>query len=330
MPKPRVFVTRKIAQEALDMIASATDMELWEDELPPPSDVLLNKVGDIEGLLSLLTESVDAELMRAAPELKVVSNMAVGYDNIDIAEATNRGIFVGNTPGILTETTADFAFTLLLAMARRLVEADKYTRDGEWKTWSPMVLLGHDIHHATLGIVGCGRIGLEVAKRARGFDMQVLYSDTVRRSPEEEREFGLEFVPNLADLLPRADFVSIHAALTPETHHLISTAELAIMKPTAILINAARGAIVDQKALYQALKSHQILAAGLDVTEVEPIHPDDPLLTLDNIIIAPHVASATVATRTKMAIMAAENLITGLRNEPPPNCVNPEAQKKQG
>ncbi|MFC1991452.1 2-hydroxyacid dehydrogenase [Chloroflexota bacterium] len=329
MPKPKVFVTRKIAQEALDTIANATDMELWEDELPPPRNVLLNKVRNIEGLLSLLTERVDDELMEAAPELKVVSNMAVGYDNIDITEATKRGIFVGNTPGVLTETTADFSFALLMATVRRLVEADKYTREGNWKTWSPMVLLGHDIHHAMLGIVGCGRIGLEVAKRARGFDMQVIYYDKKRRTPEEEKDFCLEFVPNLTDLLARADFVSIHTALTPDTQHLIGTAEFAQMKPTAILINAARGAIVDQKALYQALKSHQILAAGLDVTEVEPIQPDDPLLTLDNIIIAPHIASATVATRTKMAIMAAENLISGLRNEPPPNCVNPEVQKQQ-
>ncbi|MEK7353200.1 MAG: NAD(P)-dependent oxidoreductase, partial [Chloroflexota bacterium] len=177
MPKPKVFVTRKVAQEALDMIASSTDMELWEDELPPPRNVLLNKVRTIEGLFSLLTDKVDAELMDAAPKLKVVSNMAVGYDNIDIAEATKRGIFIGNTPEVLTETTADFTFALLLAAARRLVEADKYTKTGNWKTWSPMVLLGRDVHHATLGIVGCGRIGLEVAKRARGFDMQVIYYD---------------------------------------------------------------------------------------------------------------------------------------------------------
>ena len=329
MPKPKVFVTRKVAQEALDMIASSTDMELWEDELPPPRNVLLNKVRTIEGLFSLLTDKVDAELMDAAPKLKVVSNMAVGYDNIDIAEATKRGIFIGNTPEVLTETTADFTFALLLAAARRLVEADKYTKTGNWKTWSPMVLLGRDVHHATLGIVGCGRIGLEVAKRARGFDMQVIYYDKVCRSPEEEENLGLEFVPNLAELLARADFISIHTALTPETHHLISAAELAKMKPTAILINASRGTIVDQKALYQALKSRQILGAGLDVTEVEPIPLDDPLLTLDNVIIAPHIASASVATRTKMAVMAAENLLAGLRSQLPPNCVNPEVHRRQ-
>ncbi|MFC2025449.1 2-hydroxyacid dehydrogenase [Chloroflexota bacterium] len=330
MPKPKVFVTRKIAQEALDIIASSTDMELWEAELPPPRDVLLDKVQTIKGLLSLLTDKVDAELMDAGPNLKVISNLAVGYDNIDVTEATQRGIFVGNTPGVLTETTADFTFALLLAAARHLVDADNYTRKGNWKTWSPMLLLGRDVHHATLGIVGCGRIGLEVAKRARGFDMQVIYYDRRQRNPEEEKEFGLEFVPDLSELLSRADFISIHAAFTAETHHLISTAELAQMKPTAILINAARGAIVDQKALYQSLKSGQILAAGLDVTEVEPIPLDDPLLTLDNVIIAPHIASASFATRTKMAIMAAENLNAGLRNELPPNCVNPEVLKQKG
>jgi len=325
MPKPKVFVTRKIAWEALDMIDGAADMELWEDELPPPRDTLLNKVGDIKGLLSLLTDRVDAELIEAAPGLKVVSNMAVGYDNIDISEANKRGILVGNTPGVLTKTTADFTFALLLATARRLVEASEYTRSGNWKTWSPMALLGQDIHYATLGVVGCGRIGMEVAKRARGFDMQVLYNGRRRRTRKEEQEYGLEFVPELADLLSRADFVSIHTALTPETHHLIGAAELAKMKPTAVLINAARGPIVDQKALYQALKTHQILGAGLDVTEVEPIPTNDPLLTLDNVLITPHIASASVATRTKMAIMAAENLISGLKNKPLPNCVNPEA-----
>lgn len=329
MPKPKVFVTRKMAQEALALIASSTEMELWEDDLPPPRDILLRKVQPVEGLLSLLTDRIDAELMDTAPKLKVVSNLAVGYDNIDIAEATKRGIFVGNTPEVLTETTADFAFALLLAAARRLVEADRYTRAGNWKTWGPMILLGRDVHHATLGIIGCGRIGMEMAKRARGFDMKVLYYDKVCRSPEEESRLGLEFVPSLTELLSMSDFVSIHTSLTPETHHLIGAKELALMKPTAILINAARGSIVDQSALYQALESHRIFAAGLDVTEVEPIAPDDPLLTLDNVIIAPHIASASVVTRTRMAMMAAENLLAGLQGRQPPNCVNPEAARHQ-
>jgi len=328
MPKPKVFVTRKIAQEALDMIENVAEMELWGEELPPSHDVLLSKVKDIEGLLSLLTDKVDTELMMTAPKLKVISNMAVGYDNIDIAEATKRGIPVGNTPGVLTETTADFSFALLLATARRVVEADKYTREGNWKTWSPMELLGRDIHHSTLGIVGCGRIGLEVARRARGFDMNILYYGKGRRTEEEEKEYGLEFIPELTVLLSRADFVSVHTALNEDTYHLIGADELVKMKPSGVLINTARGPVVDQKALYEALRTKQILAAGLDVTEIEPIPVDDPLLKLDNVVIAPHIGSASVATRTKMAVMAAENLISGLRNEPLPNCVNPEVQNR--
>jgi len=330
MAKAKVFVARKMAQEALDMIADATEMELWEDELPPPRDVLLKKVKDIDGLLSLLTDKVDAELMDAAPKLKVVSNMAVGFDNIDVPEATKHGIVVGNTPGVLTETTADFAWALIMATGRRVAEGDRWTRSGKWKTWGPMILQGHDIHHATLGIVGSGRIGIEIAKRARGFNMKILYYDVVRRKPEEEKELGLEYVPNLHDLLSKADFVTIHVPLMAETRHLISTAEFAAMKPTAVFVNSSRGPVVDQKALYQALKSGQIFAAGLDVTEVEPIPMDDPLLTLDNIILAPHIASASVATRTKMATMAAANLIAGLKGERPPNCVNPEVLQKKG
>lgn len=330
MAKPTVFVARKMAQEALDMIANATEMDLWEGELPPPRDVLLKKVQDIDGLLSLLTDKVDAELMDAAPKLKVVSNMAVGFDNIDVPEATKHGIVVGNTPGVLTETTADFAWALIMATGRRVAEGDRWTRSGKWKTWGPMILQGYDIHHATLGIVGSGRIGIEIAKRARGFNMKILYYDVVRRKPEEEKELGLEYVPNLHDLLSRADFVTIHVPLMAETRHLISTAEFAAMKPTAIFVNTSRGPVVDQKALYQALKSGQIFAAGLDVTEVEPISMDDPLLTLDNITIAPHIASASVATRTKMATMAAANLIAGLKGEMPPNCVNPEVLQKKG
>jgi len=329
MARPRVFVARKMAQEALDTIAQETEMDLWEGELPPPRDVLLQKVQDIDGLLSLLTDRVDAELMDATPKLKVVSNMAVGFDNIDVPEATRRGIVVGNTPGVLTETTADFAWSLIMATGRRLAEGDRWTRSGKWKTWGPMILLGHDIHHATLGIVGCGRIGLEVAKRARGFDMKVLYHDAIRRKPEEEKAYGLEYVPDLYQMLSRADFVTVHVPLTAETRHMISSKEFAAMKKTAIFVNTSRGPVVDQKALYEALKSGQIFAAGLDVTEPEPILMDDPLLTLENITIAPHIASASVATRTKMANMAAANLLAGLKGETPPNCVNPEVLRKK-
>ena len=327
MAKPRVYVTRRMAQEALDKIARVTEMEVWPEELPPPYDVLLEKVRDVDGLLPLLTDRIDANLMDAAPRLKVISNMAVGYDNIDVPEATKRGIVVGNTPGVLTETTADMAFALLMAAARRVAEADAFTRKGRWKTWGPMVMLGQDIHRATLGIVGLGRIGTEIAKRAKGFNMKVLYYDEIRRSQEEEKQLGVEYVSELSTLLSKSDFVSIHVPLGPQTHHLIGAAEFALMKPTAILINTSRGPVVDQKALYEALKSHQIFAAAIDVTEVEPIPMDSPLLTLDNIIITPHISSASVATRTKMANMAAENLIAGVQGEILPNCVNPEALK---
>jgi len=325
MTKPRVFVTRSIAQEALDKIEQATEMEVWPEELPPPYEVLREKARDAEGLLTLLSDRVDAALMDAAPKLKVVSNLAVGYDNINIADATERHIAVSNTPGVLTGTTADLAFALLMAAARRVVEADNYTRKGRWKTWGPKLLLGQDIHNATLGIIGLGRIGIELAKRGRGFNMKMLYYDEMRRSEEEERRIGVEYVPDLAKLLPRADFISVHVPLLPQTRHLIGAAEFARMKPTAILINSSRGPVVDQRALYEALKSGQIFSAGLDVTEVEPIPPDDPLLTLDNVIITPHIASASFTTRKEMALMAAENLLAGLRGKTPPDCVNPKA-----
>lgn len=287
----------------------------------------MEEARDVDGLLTLLTDKIDASVMQEAPKLKVISNLAVGYDNIDVTEATKRGIVVGNTPGVLTETTADFAFAMLMAAARRVSEADAFTRKGRWKTWGPMLLLGQDIHHATLGIIGLGRIGLELAKRAKGFDMRVIYYDEIRRSEEEEKQFGIEFIPELPTLLPQSDFISLHVPLLPTTHHLFGAAQFSLMKPTAILINTSRGPVVDPKALYEALKSRQIFAAALDVTEVEPIPLEDPLLTLDNIIITPHIASGSVVTRTKMATLAVDNLIAGLRGQIPPHCVNPEASK---
>jgi len=325
MTKPRVFITRVVAQEALNKIAQATEMEVWPEEIPPPYEVLLEKARDAEGLVTLLSDRVDAALMDTAPKLKVVSNMAVGYDNISIAEATKRHIVVSNTPGVLTETTADLAFALLMAAARRVVEAANYTRKRRWKTWGPKILLGQDINNATLGIIGLGRIGAEVAKRGRGFNMKVLYYDEIRLSEEEERQLGVGYIPELAKLLSSADFISVHVPLVPQTHHLIGAAQFALMKPTAVFINTSRGPVVDQRALYEALKSGQIFAAAIDVTEVEPIPPDDPLLTLDNIIITPHIASASFTTRKNMALMVAENLLAGLCGQTPPNCVNPEA-----
>lgn len=323
MAKPKVYVTRVIPQAGLDMVHAFCEAEVWEGETPPPREVLLEKVRGLDGLLSLLTDTIDAELMdTAGPQLKVIANYAVGYDNIDVAAATARGILVTNTPGVLTDTTADFAFTLLMAAARRVVEAMDYVRAGKWLTWGPTLLLGRDVHHATLGIIGMGRIGQGMARRAQGFDMRVLYYDPYCR-PEKGAQFGAECV-GLDTLLAESDFVSVHVPLTPETHHMIGAEQFKRMKPTAILINSARGPIVDPDALYEALKNGDIAYAALDVTEPEPLPADHKLLTLPNIIVCPHIASASIATRTKMATMAAENLIAGLKGERPPNLVNPE------
>ena len=325
MAKPKIYVTRQIFDEAVDRLREATDMKYWDSEMPPPRDVLLREVQDIDGLFCLLTEKIDAELFDAAPNLRVVSNMAVGFDNIDVAEATKRGIPVGNTPGVLTETTADFAFALLMAAGRRVSEGDRYTRAGNWKTWGPMVLLGQDIHGSTLGIIGFGRIGVEMAKRAKGFGMNIVYYDVIRNE-EREKEYGATYCTDVKELLAQSDFVSIHVNLTPETRHLINSDTLSGMKSTAVLVNTSRGPVVDQTALYHALKDGTIGAAGLDVTEVEPISMDDPLLTLENVIIAPHIASGSVVTRTKMSLMAVDNLMAGLNGEPLPNTPNPEVR----
>jgi len=323
--KPKVYVTRLLPQAAMDRIHGFCDAKVWDGELPPPRDILLQNVTEVEGLLSLLTDKVDAELMDKAKKLKVVSNCAVGFDNIDVPEATRRGIIVGNTPGVLTDTTADFAFALLMAAARRVVEGDRVVRAGKWKTWGPMILLGQDVHNATLGIVGFGRIGYAVAKRAQGFGMKILYSDVVRNK-QAESELGIQYV-DMDRLLAESDFITVHTNLTPETHHLIGQKQFEKMKPTAILVNTSRGPIVDNMALCDALRAKKIAYAALDVTEPEPIPVDHPLLTLDNVIIVPHIASASVATRTKMGLMAAENLIAGLKGEMPPNPVNPEVLK---
>ena len=323
MSKPRVFVTRIIPDEGLEKVRSATDAEVWQGELPPPYEVLLQKIASVDGLLCLLTDKIDRELIRAASEsLKVISQMAVGYDNIDIPAATERGIPIGNTPGVLTDATADFAWALLMAAARRGVEADKFTREGRWKTWEPVLLLGPDVAGATLGIVGLGRIGQAVVKRAQGFQMRIIYHD-IQRRPDVEEAMGVEFA-SFDSLLQESDFISIHTVLSEDTHHLFGAKQFELMKPSAILINTARGPIVDQIALHSALKIGKIAYAALDVTETEPIHPDDPLLELENVIITPHIASASMQARTKVAVMAAENLIAGLKGENLPNCVNPE------
>ncbi len=322
MARPRVFVTRIIPARGLELVREAADMEVWPDELPPPYEVLQQKAQKVDGLLTLVTDRIDGHLMDTAERrLRVISQMAVGYDNIDIAAATQRHIPVGHTPGVLTETTADFAWALLMAAARRVAEGDRFTHAGKWKTWGPMLLLGPDVSGATLGIIGFGRIGQAVAKRASGFNMRVLYSD-VRRLPEAEITLGVEYT-DLETLYTEADFLTLHTDLNATTHHMIDEAALAKMKPSAIVINTARGPIVDPDALYRALKAGTIAYAALDVTEPEPIPLDSPLLTLDNIIIAPHTASASIQTRNKMATMAAANLVAGLRGEWLPNCANP-------
>ena len=322
--RSRVFVARRIPDEGLDPIRAACDADVWDDELPPPRDELLRRVTGVDGLLALLTDRVDDELLDAAgPGLRVVSNYAVGFDNVDAPACTRRGIPVGNTPGVLTETTADLAWALLMAAARRVAEGDRYVRAGRWRTWGPRLLLGSDVHGSTLGIVGFGRIGRAVARRAAGFGMTVLYWSRTRAVPDLERELGATFV-ELEELLERSDAVSIHVALNGETQHLIDAVALGRMKPTAVLVNTARGPVVDQAALVEALRAGVIAAAALDVTDPEPIAPDDPLLALDNCLVVPHIASASHATRGKMAEMAAANLLAGVRGERLPNIVNPE------
>ena len=323
MTRPRVFVSRRIFEEALDMIAAEAELDLWTDDLPPKRPVLLERVKGVEGLLCLLTDKVDAELMdTAGPQLKVVSQIAVGFDNIEISEATKRGVPVGNTPDVLTQTTADATWALLMAAARRIVEGAGAVHEGRWKTWHPLHYLGQDVYGATLGIIGMGRIGLEVARRASGFDMEVLYSDIVRHE-DLEAKYRIKYV-DLDTLMRHSDFITIHTVLSESTHHLIDEKALSKMKPTAVVVNAARGPIIDPNALYRALKDGKIAAAALDVTDPEPIPMDDPLLTLDNCVIVPHIASASVKTRAEMSRIAAQNLLNGLKGEKLLTCVNPE------
>jgi glyoxylate reductase len=323
--RPRVFVTRIIPDEGLDRIRAACEVDLWTDELPPPRDELLRRAAGMDGLLTLLTDRVDAELLDAAgPQLRVVSNLAVGFDNIDVPECTRRRIPAGNTPRVLTETTADLAFALLMAAGRRLDEGSRYVRSGRWKTWGPMLLMGIDVHGATLGIVGFGRIGREMARRATGFGMRILYHDVHPATPDEEAALGGARSVELDELWRESDFISLHVNLTDETRHMVNADSLSQMKPTAILVNTSRGPVVDQAALYDALSSGRLFAAGLDVTDPEPMPVDDPLLTLENCLVVPHIASASRVTRGKMAEMAAANLLAGMRGERLPTPVNPE------
>jgi glyoxylate reductase len=325
--RPRVFVTRIIPEAGLDLIRRHCDAEIWPEQLPPPYDLIRQKIADCDGLVSLLTDRIDAALLDAAPRLKVVSNYAVGFNNVDVKAATERGICVGNTPGVLTDATADMAFCLLIGAARRIVEGDRYSRSGQWKTWEPLGHLGQDLVGRTLGIVGMGRIGYALAKRCRGWDMTILYHD-VYRSEKAEQDLGARQV-DLDTLLRESDFVSVHTDLNEQTRGLFNAQRFRQMKRTAVFINSARGPIMDQKALADALRSGTIFAAGLDVTDPEPPSPDDPLLKLPNVIVAPHIASATVGTRNAMAEICARNLLAGLSGEPLPAWVNQDVAPKR-
>lgn len=323
----KVFITRKTPGRAVQLLRVAGhEVEVWPEPVPPPAEVLAEKLAAADAALTMVTDRVTGEMLDHAENLRVLANMAVGYDNLNPAEAAERGVWVTNTPGVLAETTADMAFALLMAAARKVVASDRDTRAGGWQTWSPTGFLGQDVYGSTLGIVGLGEIGECVARRARGFDMRVLYTSRTRK-PEAEGRLGLEFV-DLPELLGESDFVSIHTPLTPQTRGLIGALELGLMKPTAVLINTARGQVVDQDALVEALREGVIGGAALDVTDPEPLPLESPLYSFPNVVITPHIASASMATRSRMAEMAATNIIAGLMGEKPPHAVNAPASPR--
>jgi len=323
--RPKVFLTRPLAQPAIDRLKEHTDLTMHPHDREITRAELIEGIKGQDGLLCLLTEKIDGEIMDVNPNLKVISNHAVGFDNIDIDAATARRIPVTNTPGVLTDTSADMAFALILAVARRVVEADRFVRAGMWEGWGPLQFLGTDVFGSTLGIIGMGRIGKGVAKRAQGFDMKVVYWNRTRLSPEEETRLNVVYQP-IEAVLQQADFVSLNIAYNKATHHLINATTLNLMKPTAFLINTARGAVIDEKALVEALEEKRIAGAGLDVFEQEPyIEPE--FLEMNNVVLLPHLASATIATRTKMAMMAVDNLLAVLEGKRPPFLVNEEVWK---
>ena len=319
--KPKVFITRPLPQEALEFVAGLCDVEVHSEDAPLTPAQLAEACREVEGLL-VVGARVSEEVLQQARHLRVVANCGVGYDNIDVGACTRRRIVVTNTPGVLTDTTADLAFALLMAVARRVVEGDRFVREGRWQRWEWGLLWGADIFGKTLGLYGFGRIGQAMARRARGFEMRVIYHNVRRVTEEVERELGARCVDR-ETLLREADFLSLHLPLAPETHHLIRASELALMKPSAFLINTARGKVVDEDALVQALTAGKIAGAGLDVFEHEPrVHP--ALLEMPNVVLMPHVGSATAETRLKMALLAAENLLATLSGQRPPNVVNPD------
>ncbi|MFW9891646.1 MAG: glyoxylate reductase [Candidatus Thorarchaeota archaeon] len=319
----RVFVTRKIPSVGINIISERYDVDLWLDERPPTTEEIIERAKGCTGLITLLSDDINCNVLEKLTELRVIAQYAVGYDNIDIQDATSRGIIVTNTPGVLTETTADLAWALLMAASRRLVEADKYIREKKWDVaWGPEMLLGSDVHGATLGVIGMGRIGQAVARRACGFSMKILYHSRTQHK-EIEDKLGARRV-DLETLLIESDIVTLHVPLSPETHHLIGEKELTLMKSDSVLINTSRGKVIDEDALYKALREGHIGCAGLDVFREEPISKTSPLLSLQNIIVAPHIGSASRSTRATMSRMCAENLVAALEGNAPPNIVNPE------
>ena len=323
---PKILVTRRIHEGGLKLLEKLCEVEVWAKDNPPSQDELVKLVSGKDGVLCLLTDRIDGKVMGAADRLKVISSYSVGYDHIDVEEATKRGVYVTYTPGVLTEATADFTWALLMAAARRVVEADRYVRGGVWKVaWSPDLLLGVDLRGKVLGIVGLGRIGSAVARRALGFDMKILYYKPKRASQRVERRLKANYV-DLETLLRESDFVTLHVPLSRETYHMIDEEKLRLMKPTAYLINTSRGGVVDQGALVHALKEKWIGGAALDVFESEPLSPNDPLANMPNVVLAPHIASATHEARASMARLAAENLLAVLKGIRPPCLVNPEVQ----
>jgi len=320
--KPKIFLTRLLPPNTMEFLQAESDLTFNPDDRVLSRDELIAGMAGQDGLICTLTDGIDGELLDTNPKLKVVANFAVGYNNIDVDAASARKIPISNTPGVLTDSTADMAWALIFAIGRRVVEGDQLVRSRQWKGWGPLQLLGQDITGATLGLIGLGRIGKAMVKRAHGFDMTVIYWNRTRLSPEEETQLGITYASR-ENVLAQADFVSLHVALNAETTHLIGAAELAAMKPTAYLINTTRGPVVDEKALVTALKAGTIGGAGLDVYEKEPILESE-LYDLPNAVIPPHLGSATIGTRTKMGNMAAENCLAACRGERPPNLVNPE------
>ena len=320
--KPRVFVTRKLPPAAMEFLEKTFDLTCNPYDRALARQELLDRVSGIDGLLPLLTDRIDAELMdRAGDRLKIIANYAVGYNNIDLEAATACRIAVTNTPGVLTDTTADLTMALLLGVARRITEGDAYTRSGKYQGWAPLLFLGTDVHLKTLGLMGFGRIGMAVAKRAAGFDMRILYTNDCQVDPEVDKQFNARCLDK-ETLLQASDFISIHVPLTPQTHHLMGAREFSLMKPTAYIINTSRGEVIDEQALVEALKKGQIAGAALDVYEHEPeIHP--ALLEMPNVLLLPHIGSASLETRTKMGMIAARNLEAFFKGEIPPNCLNP-------